>query len=165
MIILRRRKKGVSEIVAAILLVLIVVSFSSMVMIYFYRQRSSVQHVATSQLSLAKKIQQQPVYQVYFAVFNTTDNTLTMLINIGSGYIEFVSVYINDTLVNTADTQVYLNGNQLSNPQEIVVNQSGVNILVVKNIHAINANPGDTIVVKLVASTGTSDTGIGRAVS
>jgi hypothetical protein len=162
---LYKRRKAVSEIVAAILLALIVVSIGGMVVLYFNSQRAGVQRTVFSQLSLAKNIQQQPVFHAYFTVYNTTDNTLTILINVGPGFLELVSVYVNDTLVNTEGSTVYLNGIILENPQKIVINKTGVNTIIVKPPQPLPFSPGDKFILKILSSVGTSDTVTGKVVS
>ncbi len=160
----RRQKRAVSEIVAAILLVMIVVSLGTSIILYFYRQRSNVQNAALSQMQLAKNIQQQPVFTAYYSIYNTTNNTLTVLLTVGPGFLEIVSIYLNDTLVNTQASTVYLNNQAVNNPQVIVINSTGVNIIKVIPETSLDLSPGDSYILKVVSSVGTYSTVIGKAV-
>ncbi len=155
-------RKGVSEIVAVVLLTLIVVSVGSIVVYEAMKRSGTARLTLAGQIQKVRELEQQAPFNVIYACYNTTAHELVLLVNVGPGLLIISSIYINDTLVNTPDTSVTVNGSPVNDPQQIRVPELDVSVVRVQK--EMQITPGDTLIVKVVTSTGISSTVVGVAV-
>ncbi len=159
------KDKAVSEIVAVILLALVMISLGSVIIIKFTNTKLTFSNIMESQVELAKNIQQQAIIDVFYAVYNKTENALYILVNVGNGYIEIKSIYVNNTLINNKTSIVYVNGINVQDTQSITLNSNDVNEIKVIPPLALDYSLGSKIVVQLTTSTGSKAIVVGKVVS
>lgn len=156
-------RKSVSEIVAAILLTLIMVSLGAIVVLNLMEERQAAEQAVESQLDLAQRILTQALFDVVYVVWNTTDQSLYMIVSVGDGYLELKGVYVNDTLVNPPGAVVEVNGNPITDPQTILLPSNDLSLVKITPPTPPAISPGDTIIVRVSTSTGLQDLATGEA--
>ena len=155
-------RKCISELVAAILLVLIVVSVGSVIVYETIKRSNYSRNVFMSQLLKAKELAQEAPFSIVYTVYNTTSGELIVLLNVGTGELTITGIYVNNTLVNTPNSTVIVNGLTAPNPERISVREMDVNVIIVKNRLPITSG---NIIVKVVSDAGTTAIGSGVVVS
>ncbi len=156
------RGKCISELVAAILLVLIVVSVGSFIVYELMKRSSYSKQVFMSQLLKAKELAEEAPFNIVYTIYNATSGELIILLNVGSGQLTITGIYVNNTLVNTPNSTVIVNGAIIPNPEKISVKEMDVNVIIVENKLPITSG---NIIVKVVSDAGTSATATGVVVS